>query len=105
MAVKFQGGKAVPVNSEIPQWANPKDWNQLLDRGKSEVRQGKVPLLDARFKNAVFAAGGDLATIIQMMEAKAITPKARAAVAKLRAMDNGLSGKIYEIVSSGFVWD
>lgn len=94
----------MPVKSDKPDWVTPQQWNQLADKGRSEVQQGKVPILDARFKNAVFNAG-DLVNVIQMMEAKAITPRAKAAVARLKALENGLASKIYDIVSSGFVWD
>lgn len=114
MAVKSQGGKSTPIRAKDifasdkaegrPNWATEQEWNQLLENGRNQVKQGKVPLLNRRFKDAVFNAG-ELTTVIEMMQAKAVTPKAKAALAKLKALDNELGNRIYSIVSEGFVWD
>lgn len=105
MAVKFQGGKAVQAKSDgRPEWATKSEWDQLLPKGQAEVMAGKVPLLDRRFKDAVFNAG-ELSQVITMMRAKAITPKAKAALMKLEQLDRELSGRIYSIVAEGFLFD
>lgn len=82
MALKFKGGKAVPLGDlKKPAGFTDAEWNGLGDTGKRmAIERGMAPRPDARFKDHMFDAGSIADVVDGLREIAPRFPKVRAAL-------------------------